>query len=196
VRGGHGPPIDHVTVDSTQTQIGIAYPAVPYRHEDYYAAWAAVSVLSGGSSSRLFTEVRERRGLCYSVFAMLHSQLTEGRVLAYAGTTAERAQETLDVTLAELQRLSSGIERAELERCKAGAKSALIMQQESTASRASAMARDWLHRGRVVPLEEVHQRLDALSVADVNRYVQAHPADNVCVLTIGPAALEVPRVVS
>src|SRR5690606_22907630 len=61
-------PIDHLHHDSEQTQIGIAWESVPYRHADYYTAWAAVSILSGGMSSRLFTEVREKRGLCYSVY--------------------------------------------------------------------------------------------------------------------------------
>ena len=87
-----GPARDHITHDSTQTHIGIAYDSVPYRDPDYYAAWAAVSVLSGGMSSRLFTEVRERRGLCYSVHASLSSLRDEGHVFCYAGTTAERAR--------------------------------------------------------------------------------------------------------
>src|SRR5690606_34074482 len=101
----------------------VAYDAVPYPDDAYYAAWAAVGILSGGMSARLFTEVREKRGLCYSVYAALHSLRTEGRVLCYAGTTNERAQETLDVTLQELVRLREGVEQSELDRCKARAKS-------------------------------------------------------------------------
>jgi len=100
----------HVTYDSQQTQIGIAHASVPYRHPDYFQAWGAVGVLSGGMSARLFTEVRERRGLCYSVYATLHTLRDRAAVFCYAGTGAERAQETLDVTLAELTRLSQGIE--------------------------------------------------------------------------------------
>ncbi len=196
VRGERGLRHDHIPSDSNQTHIGLAYDAVPYRDEDYYAAWAAVSVLSGGSSSRLFTEVRERRGLCYSVYATLNSLLEEGRVLAYAGTTPERAQETLDVTVQEIRKLTEGIEEAELDRVKAGAKSALIMQQESTGSRASSMVRDWFHLRRTVPLEEVHRRIDSLTVNDVLRYVREHPALDLTLLTIGPEALEVPDVVS
>ncbi len=113
----------HILHESTQTHIGIAYDSVPYRDPEYYAAWAAVSVLSGGMSSRLFTEVRERRGLCYSVHASLASLRDEARVLCYAGTTAERAQETLDVTVSELKKLGKGIGEDELARCKARAKS-------------------------------------------------------------------------
>ncbi|MEZ6146831.1 MAG: pitrilysin family protein [Planctomycetaceae bacterium] len=196
IRGERGGQHDHIQTDSNQTHIGLAYDAVPYRDDDYYAAWAAVSILSGGSSSRLFTEVRERRGLCYSVYATLNSLLEEGRVLAYAGTTPERAQETLDVTVQEIRKLSEGIEEAELDRVKAGAKSALIMQQESTGSRASSIVRDWFHLRRTVPLEEVHRRIDSLTVGDILRYVKEHPALDLTLLTIGPKALEVPDVVS
>ena len=124
----------HVPYDSHQTQIGIAYSSVPYRHPDYFQAFGAVGVLSGGMSARLFTEVRERRGLCYSVYATLHTFLHRGAVFCYAGTSAERAQETLDVTLAELTRLARGIEESELDRLKARIKSALIMQQESSSA--------------------------------------------------------------
>ena len=86
-------------------------PSVPYRDPDYFQAWGAVGVLSGGMSARLFTEVRERRGLCYSVYATLHTLFHRGAVFCYAGTGADRAQETLDVTLAELRRLARGHRR-------------------------------------------------------------------------------------
>lgn len=189
--GPRGPARGHIEHESTQLHIGIAYDAVPYRDPDYYSAWAAVSVLSGGMSSRLFTEVREKRGLCYSVYASLNSLKDEARVLCYAGTTVERAQETLDVTLAELVRLKDGIEETELDRCKARAKSSLIMQQESTMARSSAIARDWYHLGRVTTLNEVRERIEALTPDTVLKYVHEHPAQDFTVLTIGPQPLEV-----
>lgn len=191
VRGSRGPRVDHIQQDSAQTHIGIAYDAVPYGHDDYYAAWAAVSILSGGSSSRLFTEVRERRGLCYSVNASLNSLLTEARVLAYAGTTVERAQETLDVTLREMRRLGEGVEADELDRCKARAKSALVMSQEAAGSRAGVIARDWFHLGRVTSPDEVRERIDAITTDQVRDYALAWPARDVTVLTVGPAPLNV-----
>ncbi len=182
----------HIPHTSTQTHIGLAYDAVPYGHVDYYAAWAAVSILSGGSSSRLFTEVREKRGLCYSVYATLHTLLTEGRVLAYAGTTTERAQETLDVMIAEMRKLGDQIEPEELQRCLARAKSALIMQQESTGSRASAIARDWFHLRRIHSLSEIRQKLEALTVDQIRDYTRRFPARGLSVLTIGERRLDVP----
>jgi len=178
--------------ESTQTHLGIAYDAAPYGHPDYYAAWAAVGILSGGMSSRLFTEVREKRGLCYTVSASLTGMPGLGRVLCYAGTTSERAQETLDVTLHELTRLGEGIEEAELERCKARAKSSLIMSQESTSSRASSIARDWYYLKRITTLDQINDEIQQLTTDRVLGYIHAHPAANFTVLTIGPQPLEVP----
>ncbi len=188
-----GPAFDHLMQESTQTHIGMAYPGVPYRHPDYYAAWAAVGVLSGGMSSRLFTEVREKRGLCYSVFASLNSLPHEGRVFCYAGTTTERAQETLDVTLEVIRSLKNGIGEDELDRCKARAKSSLIMQQESTMARSSSIARDWFHLGAVTTLKEVHQRIEALTPRIVLDYVHRYPAREFTILTVGPEQLEIPH---
>lgn len=193
VTGPRGAHRDHIHHDSTQTQIGIAYDSVSYRDEGYYAAWAAVGVLSGGMSARLFTEVREKRGLCYSVFASLNSLRDQGRVFCYAGTTAERAQETLDVTLRELVRLGEGIGEDELHRCKARAKSSLIMQQESSAARSSSIARDWYYLGRVTTLEEVRSKIESLTVPALLEHIHSHPARNFTILTLGPAPLEVPH---
>jgi predicted Zn-dependent peptidase len=180
---------EHLPHESTQTHIGVAYPGVAYADPDYYAAWAAVNVLSGGMSSRLFTEIREKRGLCYSVFATLNTLKDRGEVVCYAGTTSERAQETLDVLRAELIRLGDGIGQDELDRCKARAKSSLIMAQESSGSRAASLARNWYHLGRVVTLEEVRFKIEELTVKTVLDYVHAHPARDFSILTIGPAPL-------
>lgn len=188
--GPRGVKRDHIEHESTQTHIGIAYDAIPFSDPDYYAAWAAVGVLSGGMSARLFTEVREKRGLCYAISASLTSLKHAGQVLCYAGTTNERAQQTLDVTLSELRHLGDGIGDDELDRCKAGAKSSLIMQQESTRARAGSLARDWYHLGRVRPLAEVRREIETLTTARVLDYVKTHPADDVTILTLGPQPLE------
>lgn len=191
VRGGRGARLEHIPEDSAQTQIGMAFASVPYSDPDYYAAWAGASILGGGSSSRLFTEVRERRGLCYSVYATHNSLLDEGRIFVYAGTTAERAQETLDVTLQEIRRLGDAIDSDELERCKARGKSALIMQQESTSSRAGSIARDWFHLGRVVSLRELQAIIDDLTPEAVVSLVRRYPPENMTVMTMGPEPLRV-----
>ena len=183
----------HTEFEGNQCHIGIAYPTVPYRDPQYLQAWAAVGALSDGMSSRLFTEVREKRGLCYTVNASLQTQLTRARVICYAGTTTERAQETLDVTYAELVRLGAGIEKGELDRLKARIKSGMIMQQESTSSRSSSIARDWYHLGRVRSLEELGLAIDALTADTINAYLAEHPPQDFVFATLGPQPLVIPE---
>lgn len=186
----------HLPYDSQQTQIGIAYASVPYRHPDYFQAWGAVGVLSGGMSSRLFTEVRERRGLCYSVYATQHTLWHRGGVFCYTGTGVERAQEALDVTLGELKRLAEGVQDSELDRLKARIKSALIMQQESSSARSSSLARDWYHLGRARTLDEVGEIIDGLTSHTINAYLAEHPPQDFTVVTLGSRELEAPHGVS
>lgn len=194
---GNGRPAGHhIPFQSNQSHVGVAYPTIPYKHPDYFQAWAAVGVLSSGSSSRLFTEVREKRGLCYTVYASLHTQRDRASVLCYAGTTAERAQETLQVMVEELQRLGKGIEQSELNRLKARIKSSLIMQQESTSARSGALARDWYHLGRARSLDEVGQLVDALSAETINAFLTKNPPSDLLVVTLGPEPLEMPDGIS
>ena len=183
----------HIDYDSSQTQIGIAYTAVPYKHPDYFLSRGAVGILSDGMSSRLFTEVRENRGLCYTVYASYHSLREQGRVLCYAGTSTERAQETLDVIIAELHRLSKGIDEHEVRRLQARTKSALIMQQESSSSRAVAIAGDWYYLGRVRPMEEINAEIDALTRQRINQFLAANPPQGFNVVTLGAQPLEMPH---
>jgi predicted Zn-dependent peptidase len=187
---------EHVSFSSSQTQIGVAFDSVPYSHPDYFQARGAVGVLSDGMSSRLFTEVREKRGLCYTVYASCHSLRDRGSVLTYAGTSTERAQETLDVLLSELTQLGEGVQPDELQRLKARIKSTLIMQQESSAARCASMAADWYHLGRVWTLDELGQIIDALSCSSINRYLRSSPPQDFTVVTLGAEELEVPRAVS
>ncbi|MGE0757737.1 MAG: M16 family metallopeptidase [Pirellulaceae bacterium] len=190
------PEYRHIQHDSSQTHIGISYEGVPYAHADYFQARGAVGVLSDGMSSRLFTEVREKRGLCYSVMASCHTLKDRGSVLCYAGTTTERAQETLTVMLAELRRLAEGIQPDELNRLKARIKSSLIMQQESSASRSGSLAGDWYYLGRPRTLGELSSIIDGLSCDSINRFLAAHPPSDFRIVTLGQQALEIPHAVS
>ena len=147
-------------------------------------------------SARLFTEVREKRGLCYTVSASLQSQRERGSVFCYAGTTAERAQETLDVTHAELLKLSDGVNQSELGRLKARIKSSLIMQQESTSARCGSLARDWYHLGRARSVMEVGKLVDELTADSISEYLAANPPRSFTFLTLGPEPLEIPLGVS
>src|SRR5207253_894577 len=184
-----------ISKDTTQTQIALAYPSVPIGHDDYYAAMGAVNVLSGGMSARLFTEIREKRGLCYSVWASYQTFKDRASILCYAGTTNERAQETLDVTLGELQRLTDGVTGEEVERVRAGLKSSVIMQEESTSARAGALASDWYYLGRVRPLEEIQEAIDALSPRSILHHVRKHAPRDFTIVKLGPKALTLRRAV-
>lgn len=182
----------HLEKDTTQTQIVIAYPSVPFGHPEYYAALGAVQVLSGGMGARLFTEVREKRGLCYAVSANYQTFKQVAGILCYAGTTTERAQETLDVTIAELKRIKEGVSEEEVQRVRAGLKSSVIMQEESTSSRAGALASDWYYLGRVRPTEEIHQAIDALSPASILEHVKKYPPGEFTIVTLGKNPLKLP----
>lgn len=183
----------HLIKDTTQTQIVIGYSSVPFGHPEYYAALGAVQVLSGGMGARLFTEVREKRGLCYAVSANYQTFKQVAGVLCYAGTTTERAQETLDVTLAELNRLVEGVTEDEVQRVRAGLKSSVIMQEESTSSRAGALASDWYYLGRVRPTEEVQEAIDGLTPTSILDHVKRHPPRDFTIVTLGKNALKLPN---
>lgn len=186
----------HVPFESSQTHLGIGFEGIPIAHPDFYQARAAIGIMSDGMSSRLFNEVREKRGLCYTVYASCNSLKTQGSVLAYAGTSTERAQETLDVMLDQFDQLPKGVHQDELNRLKARFKSSIIMQQESSASRASSLAADWYHLGRIRTMDELETILDGISVNTINAYLEQNPPRNYRVTTIGAKKLEVPRGIS
>jgi len=184
----------HEFQKSEQTHIGIAYPSVPETHEDYYTVRLAVEVLSGGMSGRLFTEVREKRGLCYSVWAGYSSlKGSGGSIFGYAGTSNERAQATLDCFIGELHRLQSGVTEAELQRAKIGLKASTIMQGESTSARAGAIAHDYFIRGRIRTLEEVKDAIESVTVEKVNAYLKATAPGPFTIVTVGPKELKLPE---
>jgi predicted Zn-dependent peptidase len=186
----------HIPYDSSQTHIGISFDSVPYPHPDYFKARAAVGILSDGVSSRLFTEVREKRGLVYTVSASCHSLKDRGSVNCYAGTTTERAQETLNVVLTELTRLADGVQEEELQRLKARIKSSLIMQQESSTSRSSSLAFDWYYLERIRPLDELRAVIDQLTADQINHYLAENPPRQFNAVTLGQQPLETPVEIS
>jgi predicted Zn-dependent peptidase len=182
----------HEPNDGAQVHIGLMYPSLHYSHADYYKALTAVSVLSGGMGSRLFTEVREKRGLCYSVGAKHKIIGRQGAVYCYAGSSPDKAQEALDVMVAELVRLAEGISQDELDRAKAGLRASLIMQGESTSSRADSCAGDYYHIGRVRSLEEIDAAISSLTVDEMADFVKHNRPGNFTIATIGPKELKMP----
>jgi predicted Zn-dependent peptidase len=194
--GPRGPFVRHVLHDSQQTHVAMAWSVPPYRDDESAIAGTALSILGGGMSSRLFTEVRERRGLCYGVSAGYQTQRDFAAAICYSGTTAARAQETLDVILAEIDRLPGSIDADELERVKARVTAGLVMQQESTSARVGSMARHWYHLGRVRPIAEDLARYDSLDVPTLEAWLATRPPRDLSVVSLGPEPLEVPGAVS
>jgi predicted Zn-dependent peptidase len=176
----------HIHNEGAQVHIGLMTETVKLTDKDYYDARMAISVLSGGMSARLFTEVREKRGLCYAVAARYHGLKDAAGIMCYAGTTADKAQETLDVIINEFNRLSEGIEEEELERAKVGLKSSLILQSESSGSRAGAIASDYYMLGRVRSLDEIKGKIEQTSVESVLEFLRNNKFKKFTVVTIGP----------
>ena len=183
--------VTFVEQDSQQTHIAVAHPTASETDADYYLSRLAVEVLSGGMSGRLFTEIREKKGLCYSVYASYSSAPGLGGVLSYAGTSNDRAQATLDGLLHELRRLREGVTGDELDRAKIGLRAGTVMSGESSGARSAALARDWFIRGRLRTLDEILAAIDAVTPAAMNRYLADHPAGPFTVVLLGPRRLDV-----
>ena len=113
-----------------------------------------------------------------------------------AGTSADRAQETLDVMLAEIERLPGSIQEDELSRLKARTKSGLVMAEESSSGRSSSLARDWHFIGHTRTLDEIGQLVDALSCDSIHTFLADHLPGNYSIVTLGPQPLEMPDGVS
>jgi predicted Zn-dependent peptidase len=183
----------HLQVESSQTLVGLAIDGLSYSSDEYFQLRGAVGALSDGMSSRLFTEVREKRGYVYSVYAMCHSLRDRGSVLAFAGTTPEHGQDTFDVTWGELKRMFAGITQAELDRLKGRIKRSLIIQQESSPARAGNIALDWYYLQHVRTKAEIQALIDGLSCESINGWLAAHPPQNLTVVSLGPEPIQVPE---
>ncbi len=183
----------HIDDDSSQVQILIVHDGPHEGHEDSMLEKLTISVLSGGMSGRLFTEVREKRGLCYSVSASFRADKDRGIVSNYVGTTPERAQESLDVLMDEILRIGEGnVTDEELIRAKTGFKSRLIFSGESTSARAGAIGSDHLNLGRTRTLEEVIEQVNAVGLDELNAYLTRRAIGKPTIQTLGPDALKAP----
>lgn len=176
----------HVTADTAQVQIGLSFRALPPKHPAAVLQSLAVAVLSGGMGARLFTEVREKRGLVYAVGAAGRAVRGAGWTMGYASTTPEKAQETLDVMRGEFSRLQEGVSGEELERARQGLLTRLLMQGEASGSRTSMLAGDWLLRDRVETVAEKAARLRAVGLDELNTWLGRNPFGEPVSVTLGP----------
>jgi len=189
--GDKGQHYTHIHNDGAQVHIGLMTETVVPQDEDYYNARAAISILAGGMSARLFTEVREKRGLCYAIGAKYHCLKEAAGVMCYAGTTPDKAQQTLDVVKEEFNKLKEGISEQEVQRARAGLKSVLILQSESSSSRAVSIAGDYYMLGRVRSLDEIKQKVEETTVDSVQDFLRRNEFKDFTVVTIGPQEVAV-----
>lgn len=153
-----------------QVHICLGAPAFPYSHDDRYACYIMNSVLGGGMSSRLFQNVRERRGLAYAVFSGLSSFRDAGCLSIYAGTAKDNMRKVVELIVEELHRMKEEpLTVEELQRAKDYLKGSMLLGLESTSSRMSNLARQEMYFGRQVSLDEIARRIDAVAVEDVQR---------------------------
>ena len=156
--------------DLEQAHIAYALPGVSSADPEFYAAQVYVTALGGGMSSRLFQEARERRGLCYAISAFASAARDSGMIGIYAGTGETEAAEISAVIAGEMENLASGATDAEVARAKAQMKSSLLMGLERPGQRAEQIAGQMFSYGRVLSIEELTQRLDAVDAAAVRRF--------------------------
>jgi predicted Zn-dependent peptidase len=159
------------TRDLEQAHVALAFEGPAYGDPDYYTAQVFANVLGGGMSSRLFQEVREKRGLAYSVFAYSWSFVDTGMLGVYAGTAPDDLAELMPVVAGEISRLGEDASDEETNRAKAQMKAGLLMNLESSSSRAEQIARQYAVHGRVLPVDEVIRKVDEVDAAAVRRFV-------------------------
>lgn len=170
-----------------QTHLVLAFEAPPYRHPDYFPAQILAGALGGGMSSRLFQEVRERRGLCYAIYAFSTGLTDSGMFAIHAAGAPDRAHELFGVIRDELERAAErGFVEAEIDRVKAQLKMGLLAGLESSSARAEQLARQILIHGRVFPIKELIEKVERVEVAELQSMVERLLVSPLSLATVGP----------
>lgn len=174
--------------DLDQVHVVLGFPSVGYADVDYYPTVLLSTLLGGGMSSRLFQEIREKRGLVYSIYTFASPFKDGGLFGIYAGTGESEAAELMPVMLEELGKVQADVSEKELNRAQAQLKASLLMSQESTGSRCEQLARQIQTFNRVIPTEEVLARINAVTQADIKRAAARHFRAKPTLATVGPSA--------
>jgi predicted Zn-dependent peptidase len=173
--------------DLEQVHVALAMPGLPIRDPRLYDLQVFASALGGGMSSRLFQEVREQRGLCYAIYAFHAPYSDTGMFGLYAGTDAADLPELMEVTVAEINKAAETVNEAEVARAKAQMKAGLLMALESSSARAEQLARQMIHWGRPIPLDELVAKIDAVTVESARAAGRAMLArGRIAVAALGP----------
>jgi predicted Zn-dependent peptidase len=170
-------PKPHITLKRKksleQVQFCLGVPAPPVDSPMRYAVYLLNTMLGGGMSSRLFQTIREDRGLAYSIYSETNPFRDTGCLAVYAGTSATKVAEVLQLTLAELRRLNEEpVPEAELKRAKDQLKSNIVLGLESSSSRMSNLARQEMYFGRFYSVDEIVAEVEAIGPADVQALAQ------------------------
>jgi len=171
-----------------QAHFALALAAPSYRDERYYAAQIAATALGGGMSSRLFQEAREKRGLCYTIFAQCSGWADSGMLTVYAGSGAEAIGGLVDLTADELQRATGALSEAEVARARAQTRAGLVMGLESASARAERLATQVSIWGRAIPVEETVARVEQVDVAAARAAIADFACSAPAVALYGPVA--------
>jgi predicted Zn-dependent peptidase len=156
--------------DLEQAHIVYAFPGVSSSASDFYVAQVYVMALGGGMSSRLFQEAREKRGLCYAISAFAQAHRDGGTIGVYTGTGEKEAAEISAVIAGEMENLAAGATEREVARAKAQLKSSLLMGLERPGQRAEQIASHIFTHGRLLSIEEMTSRLDAIDARAVREF--------------------------
>ena len=168
VQDQNGPRIKLITRDTEQAHVALGFPAISYFDERRWAQSTIETILSSGMSSRLFQEIREKRGLVYSVYGYFRSHEDVGQGVIYAGTDTERVKETVEAIVGELKKLRDiPVPVDELERTKTLRKGRLLMGMEDSRSVASWVGSQESTYGFIETPEEMMEHIDAVTVEDV-----------------------------
>ncbi|MEX0350405.1 MAG: M16 family metallopeptidase [Paracoccaceae bacterium] len=172
-----------------QAHFALALEGPGYRDDEIYTAQIYSSALGGGMSSRLFQEVREVRGLCYTIFAQTGAYADTGTTTIYAGTSAEQVGELAAITIDEMKRAADDMTQQEVARARAQMKAGMLMGLESPSNRAERLARLVQIWDEVPSLEETITKIDAVTTADVKAFAARMAGDAPAALALyGPVA--------
>ncbi|CAA7620041.1 pitrilysin family protein [Magnetospirillum sp. UT-4] len=172
--------------DIEQVNLVVGFDGVSFADPDYYAASVLSTLLGGGMSSRLFQEVREKRGLVYSIYSFTSSYGDGGLFGIYAGTGEDEVEELVPVMCDEVVKVAGGVSEEEVLRARAQLKASILMSLESTSSRCEQVARQILIYGRPVPTAEVVAKIEAIEAADIARLARRLFATTPTIAAIGP----------
>ncbi|MBT8476317.1 MAG: insulinase family protein [Rhodobacteraceae bacterium] len=169
-----------------QVHFALGFESPGYRDPDVYTGQIFASAFGGGMSSRLFQEIREKRGLCYTIFAQAGAYADSGLLTVYAGTSRDEIGDLAELTIDELKRSADDMTPAEVARARAQMKAGLLMGLESPSSRAERIARLVAIWGRVPSLDETIERIDAVTTGDVRDFAGRLGSGGAALALYGP----------